>query len=342
VTNTEKWNLIVSKYEENLGAVENVIESIWTSIFTEIFGYSKLLGEIESQRFVSVAHTNVKIDLIVKSGGKDFFIFELKRHNTPFSEKDEKQLFDYIKLLDDVKIGVLICNKIYIYVDYIKLEIPFSLNNCDGIKFVEFFSKNSFSEESIRKWVISKKEFEQNVKSISQKITPELIRGLLREHFIQQYSLEEVEKAITVTKIKDEIDIEPKQAFAKPNILKINTSEQKRSQRIKRAGLRNICSKFGFIVPDGFQYANKLKDDKYRVDIFFERSNESFCLILSNEEIKVIYIFEIAPNAIPTGNLLINTHNTRYKLVFDDVESGFRENRSGVKIDKYLIKTIKY
>ena len=111
----EKWNKIVELHNQYLNSQENLIQMLWESIFAEIFGYSRLYGDIDSHRSIRIGSTERVIpDIIIKNGEKDLFVVELKQHNIFYNSGIERQLLSYLKLLR-IQIGVLICQKIYVY-----------------------------------------------------------------------------------------------------------------------------------------------------------------------------------------------------------------------------------
>lgn len=46
----EKWNFIVERHRTNFSKPENVVQKEWEDIFSELFDYKKLLGEIVAQK----------------------------------------------------------------------------------------------------------------------------------------------------------------------------------------------------------------------------------------------------------------------------------------------------
>ncbi|MDD3436429.1 MAG: hypothetical protein PHC64_04665 [Candidatus Gastranaerophilales bacterium] len=201
----EKWNRIVNCYNKYYNSPEKTIQIVWESIFAELLGYSRLDGDIDRQRNITIGSAERAIsDIILCDGDKDLFIVELKRHNLSFC--GDKQLLSYLKLLHN-DIGILVCDKIYIFdYDYnkeddeqSKIEIEFIKDNPDGIKFVELFSKNSFEKDVIKNFIHQKIKFEQNISHIKNEITNELILHLLQQHFTDKYykfSTEEFEQAV--------------------------------------------------------------------------------------------------------------------------------------------------
>ena len=146
-----KWNNIVNLFTSNNSKPEQTIQILWEKIFSEFFGYSTLLGDIDSQRAIAIGSSQRIIpDIIIKNSNKDLFIVELKQ---PQLQSGNEQLLSYLKLLK-IEIGVLICNKLFLYYfDYNKpdneqlfVEISFTENNPDGIKFLELFQKTNFNK----------------------------------------------------------------------------------------------------------------------------------------------------------------------------------------------------
>jgi len=205
MTSKEIWNYLVDHYNRNIGANEDVIQRDWESFFAdaELFKYSKIKGEVDSHRTLQIgSYKRVIPDIILKKGGDDLFVVELKKYSLPFSKEREAQLFSYLKLLH-ISIGVLVCDKIYIYAyDFEtseqenKYEIPFEKDNTDGIAFVDLFCKDEFSKDKIFEYISTKKSFIINVKKIKSQISQNLIYDVLKEHFAVDYKTEEVEAAL--------------------------------------------------------------------------------------------------------------------------------------------------
>lgn len=204
---TENWNKIVDFYHKNRNALETQIQKDWENLFAEKFGYSRLDEEIDNQRSIQIGSTDRIIpDIIIRSSqeNQDLFVVELKQH-TSFA--GHQQLFSYLKQLK-LDIGVLVCNKLYIY-DYDTgkddnnqpvLEIEFTKDNPDGIKFVELFSKDSFDKESVKKFIRERKEErekeQENIRAIQQKVTTDYVKQLLQNQLAATYSQTEIQQAL--------------------------------------------------------------------------------------------------------------------------------------------------
>lgn len=198
----EKWEFLVDCYNKNKNAPEQRIQRDWENLFVEIFSYSKLLKEVDSQRSIQIGSTVRTIpDIIIHNKEQgDLFVVELKQHTLTTGTE---QLFSYLKLLK-VDLGVLICNKIYLYdYDITKdddkqafVEIAFTKDNPDGIKFVELFSKASFDRQHIKNLIQERKKEKENIHAIQQKVTAEFVRQVLQEQLSETYSQEEIQQAL--------------------------------------------------------------------------------------------------------------------------------------------------
>ena len=198
----EKWEFLVDCYNKNKNAPEQRIQRDWENLFVEIFGYSKLSKEVDAQRNIQIGSTVRTIpDIIIHNKEQgDLFVVELKQHTLTTGTE---QLFSYLKLLK-VDLGVLICNKIYLYdYDITKdddkqafVEIAFTKDNPDGIKFVELFSKASFDRQYIKNFIQERKKEKENIHAIQQKVTAEFVRQVLQEQLSETYSQEEIQQAL--------------------------------------------------------------------------------------------------------------------------------------------------
>lgn len=200
----ENWNLLAAQHSEFYNQPECKIQRLWEDYFSEIFGFSRIFNEIESQRKLHIGATDREIpDLILKKNGKDLFIVELKQYSLLKKDDFEKQLLNYMSHTDlRLSIGVLVCEKLYLYFynhsDNKKdcLEIPFEKDNELGIKFMEIFSKNNFDLEETRNFIQSESKNKNAATKIKKEITEELIKNLLQEHFSRTYGKEVADSAL--------------------------------------------------------------------------------------------------------------------------------------------------
>ena len=205
MTSKEIWNFLVDHHAKFYWSNEDDIQREWESILSdsELFGYSRIRGDVDSHRSLQIGSSERVIpDIILRKNNTDLFVIELKKYSLSFSKEREAQLFSYLKLLH-ISTGVLVCDKIFVYsydFDAIEqdniLEIPFEKDNKDGIAFVELFSKESFSKEKIKEYISSKKEQDENITTIKSQINCQFIIDVIKKHFEGEYTVEEVEAAL--------------------------------------------------------------------------------------------------------------------------------------------------
>ena len=205
MTTADKWNLIVSNVQKKLNAKENEVQQLWENIFADanFFGYSRFSDEIDSQRNIHIGSYERTIpDIIIKDSvnNKDLFVLELKQHNLSFDNKYKEQLFSYMKLLR-LSVGILICNKIYLYVldfndNETSMEIAFKKDNPNGIKFIELFSKSAYSENAIKQFIKTTNELKTHVLEIREDLKSLSIKDVIKSYYADKYSDEEIEIAI--------------------------------------------------------------------------------------------------------------------------------------------------
>lgn len=204
MANSDIWNEIVDLFHDNQSENERIIQYAWEKmVLPKYLGFDK--SEIDSQRRLRIGSTDKKIDIMLKEDGKDFCVIELKQHSHSKDNGGQAQLFSYLNQLKKIKLGVLVCEKLYVYAFDYKLddreqafvEIPFEEDDENGIAFVAFFQKQELDLDKIIEWVNEKdkerrsieeqREKERDVvEKIKSEITDNLIKGLLRNYFVQK------------------------------------------------------------------------------------------------------------------------------------------------------------
>ncbi len=209
MTSSEKWNLIVSIVNKKTTDKESEIQRLWENIFADVnlFGYSKLGKDIDGMRNIHIgSHIRTIPDIIIRNQNKDLFVVELKQHNMPFNDRFKEQLFSYMRLLS-LKIGILICEKIFIYVfddsgKEISMVIDFTNDNFKGGKFVELFGKKSFEENAVREFV----KMDAHIKEIRDDIQRLDFVEVLKKYYGDKYSNEEIALALNGLQVCVSID----------------------------------------------------------------------------------------------------------------------------------------
>ena len=205
MTTLEKWNLIVSNVQKRFSAKEAEVQQLWENFFADanLFGYSRFSGEIDSQRNIHIGSYERTIpDIIIKdnTSNKDLFVVELKQHNLSLDAKYKEQLFSYMRLLR-LNIGILICNKIYLFIlDYddneTSMEITFTKDNPNGSKFIELFGRENYNENSIKQFIEKSKEIEKHIQEIRNDLQNLSIKDIIKNYYSSRYSNEEIEIAL--------------------------------------------------------------------------------------------------------------------------------------------------
>jgi len=353
MTLAEKWNVIVEQHNKNLHATEAVVQGIWEKIFAEIFGYSSLAGEIDSQRTLRIGSTDrATADIIIKSGGTDLFVVELKRHNTTFDRGAEEQLFSYLKLTGN-NIGVLICDKIYVYAcDFTKpdneqdrAEIPFDKDISDGVKFVEMFSKATFGADAIKEFIYQKSQSVKNIAIIKQEITSELVVDLLRNHFSKKFTgfdFDEVVndfKIIVTQKDTPSLPITSYRPIYRPTSNVVGNNKT-----ISRKQAIEICRQNGVGITGKTRYANRVDyRHTYNIDPPVELLDEDWWLLLIDPINSKIHIFKIPANSLPRDQVRFRKSGPpKFHLHIRCDNIAFEDVGSGIKFAPFHVKTINY
>lgn len=348
----EKWNFLIECYNKNQTAHEKIIQQDWENLFAEIFGYSKLLKEVDAHRTMQIGATSRVIpDIIIRSTqeNRDLFVVELKQHTILTGYE---QLFSYLKLLK-VDIGILICSKLYIY-DYDTgkdddnqsvLEIEFTKDNPDGIKFVELFSKGSFDKENIKQFIRERKVTKNNIQLIQDKIDQTLIYNLLKEHFTTHFSVEEFNEAVKDMKILIE-----KEKSMNNTIYSIPkfVSKGKEKNDLNKYEIQAICTNNGIHLPNNPDEFTKAKlnagTPKYWANPNKRFLYQTWWLILVDLPERKLHIFKIPANSIRENELRYKNSNLIDLQIHynDHHHPNFTDSRSNLNFKRWLIKTIPY
>ena len=194
MTSKEKWNLIVDGYQRLSSSLETKIQTEWEMYCAELFGYKKLLHEIDSQRHLSVGSGGSIIpDIILRTDNKDIFDIELKQYSLPFAQTFENQLISYLNQTH-LSVGMIVCNKIYLYyyeyssVTIEKIEISFVKDSEDGIALMDLMSKETFSPDRIKAYIDQKHMHEKSINEIKQQLASDWIKELVKLKLSEKYS----------------------------------------------------------------------------------------------------------------------------------------------------------
>lgn len=175
----EKWNTIVDFFKKNENCKEEVIQKDWEAMMVELFGYSKLFGELKTQFSIQIgSRERIVFDIVISNDNKNLFVIELKQHKYSRDSVFETQLITYLKQFKS-NFGILICDKIYLY-DYVYSKndseqingfISFKKDDADGIKFVELLQKSNFDIKKIK--IFINELLEKNKKEVTEDLKKE-------------------------------------------------------------------------------------------------------------------------------------------------------------------------
>ncbi|MDR3021409.1 MAG: hypothetical protein LBU60_01845 [Clostridiales bacterium] len=250
--NKEIWNTIVDYYNTNKYTHQIELAVVWEGIFTELLGYKLLNGDIEKQRRLRMENGElIIVDLILKNEGQEEFVVQVKQHDIPFKTGME---FPLMRAIDNIHtdFGLYICDKIFMFsydqsrsdVNQARVEIEFVKNSAEGIKFVEFFKKQSYDKQQILDYIFSKDKTLQAIKDLKKELDLVMLRRILVKHYKKKYGEEDINKALD----QFEFNI----SFVADNIQSVQTAADNQSRQMMAvnnnmnniANIDNADSKF--------------------------------------------------------------------------------------------------
>jgi len=262
--NSDNWAEICFLLKENIKA--NISESDFENQVIQalrVLGWKVHLGDIQIRPSIPVGANNRAIpDFIIKSlEGKNVFVIEIKQPSLPITVQFQQQLFSYMRLLK-LSYGVLIGSNIQIFYDGdlsdqddpILLEtIPFYKDNIKGEQFVELFSKDQFSQESLLAYTkkalkhISKAGEQKKLKLhiLSVDFQKE-VKTLIKQHLLSDYDAEVIDKTLTdiVVECKESVSsIIQSESQNEPTINKATVGDDSKTK--KRDTTKYILNNYG-------------------------------------------------------------------------------------------------
>lgn len=199
MTDCEAWNFLVAQYNKNLNCKEEIVQNTWDMLFSIILGYSD--SDKKPQYPIKMGSTNKYADFLIQYDGEEAFVVELKRHTL---HDGQAQLFSYLNQLK-IDIGILICDKLYIYdFDYTQkdenfafVEIDFTPDNPDGIKFIELFKNENIEKQKIKDFIARKNQSKSNIVSIKNELSSNNIVQIIKKHLAEKYPVDDVESVLS-------------------------------------------------------------------------------------------------------------------------------------------------
>ena len=122
----------------------------------QFLGWMLYKGEICHKPNIPIGNNKyIQPDILIKKDGEDQFVIEVKRPIHSQTERERVQLESYMRQLK-IEVGIYIGEHIEVFYDMPKrkdavsvLKVPLELDNKQGAKFVDRFSKDNFSKDSI-------------------------------------------------------------------------------------------------------------------------------------------------------------------------------------------------
>jgi hypothetical protein len=212
--NNEKWNEICFLLSENIRTdisesdfEQNVIQAL------RVMDWKEFLGDIQIRPSFQIGASNrIMPDFVINSSEKrNLFVIEIKQPSIPLNTNFQQQLFSYMRQLR-LQYGVLIGQVIQVFYDGdltdhddpVLLEtIEFKKDNSKGEKFVELFSKENFSIDSLQTFTLNslkKINRKADQKKLHQKIISTdyqtEILELIKQDFLNKYDAELIDNVL--------------------------------------------------------------------------------------------------------------------------------------------------
>lgn len=188
-----KWEVICYLMKINRNSREDLFQSEIVNIFEKL-GWSRYNKEIEEKRKIQIGSAKSFIpDIIIKNLNKDLFVIELKKPIALYINRNDSQIFSYMRQLR-LNVGLLINDSIHVFYEDNNYSVPVEILNIEfnehsigGPKFIALFSKETFNYAELIKYcsnqlrkldvidLISSNEYKEKVF--------ELIKNDLRDHF---------------------------------------------------------------------------------------------------------------------------------------------------------------
>jgi hypothetical protein len=213
--NNDKWNEICFLLSENIRSdiresdfEKNIIQAL------RVLDWKEYLGDIQIRPSIQIGASNrMTPDVVINSSEKrNLFVIEIKQPSLPLNTNFQQQLFSYMRQLR-LEYGILIGQVIQVFYDGdlanhddpVLLEtIEFEKDNYKGEKFVDLFSKKSFSTESLNSFTtnsLKKINRRTDKKVLAQKILSldyekEVIK-LIKQDFLNEYDSELIDSVLS-------------------------------------------------------------------------------------------------------------------------------------------------
>ncbi len=349
----DSWNFIVNTVNNSISRPETVVQNQWVSILSEIFGYSKLYNEIAEHEIIQIGSSQRAIpDILIKNDKNRLFLVELKCYNLPKQEGYVEQLKSYMRLLD-LEIGLLVCNRLYIFCkdangEYPYIEMPFEYNNEDGEFFIELFRNGNFDAAMIKDFVLDSNKKQAEIEAVRKALDEICADG---EGFLKNYLAENKYSVDIVDQVFEEItvnlSIAPKgeaNPFPMPTPSFIPKSKVGRNTLTKSEAIEIFAKRNYTLWPSRTTFASKNSSMKsYWANPSVGLLKKNWHLILNDWKNRILYLFFIPAYSISLAEIKKRGDNPeKIDLQIGYKNPTFTDSRSGYKFLKYKVDEINY
>jgi hypothetical protein len=154
------WNDLCFRINnKNKHTTERDFQTIAETFFEKL-GWSQRKHEIITQKTISLGASNSgRPDIIIANNDEEIFVVELKKPNIEITQRNEEQLFSYMRQ-EKLDFGILFGEKLQLYYELPKVkknpvkinEFPFEEDLIEGIEFLRLISKNEYSHEKLENY----------------------------------------------------------------------------------------------------------------------------------------------------------------------------------------------
>ena len=206
----EKWNQFVYVLCE--AKKKDVDEDIFHTLIEnqfQLLGWVMYKGEICHKPNIPIGNSKfIQPDILIKNEGEDQFVIEVKRPVHTQTERERVQLESYMRQLK-LDVGIYIGEHIEVFYDKPKckdavsvMKLPLEIDTKLGARFVERFSKESYSRDAIVDFCeerIKEMERQANLNKIKESLIAdaqnqitESLKPYLMEKYDNSFSEDEI------------------------------------------------------------------------------------------------------------------------------------------------------
>ena len=197
----EKWNQFV--YDLIESKAKNIEEEPYHALIEnqmQLLGWAKYRKEILHKQNVAIGRTYIQPDILIEKDGEVQFVIEVKRPVYTQTKKDIDQLVSYSRQMKQ-KVGIYIGEHIEVFYDkpgekeaISVITIPLELDNKRGARFVDLFSREKFTEQSIVSFCeecIEEKHRQENLNKVKESLISDAqtqIMEALKPYLVEKYN----------------------------------------------------------------------------------------------------------------------------------------------------------